>query len=67
MRGQKNKKQIKRTGLVQRSLPLMNVFTSAGEKPKLAFQVALQATRKYTLAGDFDGCVKLALEREKNL
>ena len=66
MRGQKKQKSINRTRIVQRTLPLMTLWTEH-EKPGKAFRLALLETEKFTLAGDFDGCVKLALQREKNV
>ena len=66
MRGQKKQKPIKRTRLVQRSLPLLQLWHD-GDRPTKAFSAALLETEKFTLAGDFDGCVKLALQREKNV
>lgn len=62
----KSKKFTKRPGTIQKVVTYY--FTLTGKdsaKMMTAFVNAMETTAKYTLTGDFDSCVQLALQREK--
>ena len=68
MRGQRKPKDKKRVPAIQcSSETLGGVVVPHGDKCLKAILKAIERTRSYTIARDFDSCVEQALEREKNL
>ena len=68
MRGQRKPKDKKRVPVIQRSCEnIGGAVVPHGEKCLKAILKAIERTRSYTIARDFDSCVEQALEREKNL
>ena len=69
MRGQRKPKDKKSAPVIQRSSETLGgvVVSQHGDKCLKAILKAIEKTRSYTIARDFDSCVEQALEREKNL